>query len=83
MHAPRRSGTDGGTPHPFSRCPPLKDPICPRPLWDQRPRRVCFDSPMEIVEFGQLTADQRDELEGDELDSFEASRIVLGTVGTA
>jgi hypothetical protein len=38
---------------------------------------------MEIVEFGQLTADQRDELEGDELDSFEASRIVLGTVGTA
>jgi len=32
---------------------------------------------MEIVEFGQLTAGQRGELEGDELDPFEASGITL------
>jgi predicted N-acetyltransferase YhbS len=30
---------------------------------------------MEIVEFGHLSADQRGELEGDELDPFEASGI--------
>jgi predicted N-acetyltransferase YhbS len=36
---------------------------------------LCFDEPMELIEFGMLTTELRTELEGDERDPWDAGRV--------
>src|SRR5438270_370683 len=44
---------------------------------DPAVKRVCLDGVMEMVELGPLTAEQKAELEGDELDPFGAAGVTL------